>query len=558
MPHLRIRTKFILMGAIGFFTLTSIVILAYNMGKLGIDSIDRVFKDSKNVQSLQQDFIAPIFYLRELSLSLVVAPNEDFRKEIETTLDPLLFTIDENIKTLSEPIQEAWQNYKKELNQSRYYINAGFEEGAFINVNTKERDQFYTLISTLQAAQTEQLNASSQTYLNAKNSIGKMHLTIIGVSLFLSILSLLLGWIVIRKIAISIERVKSGLFEFFDFIKQKKISQKSIAISLDSNDELGEMARAINLEINEAKEALRQDKEFIEAATYMLESLRSGNLQSRLDSNAKSKELNTLKSVINQMVDDLENKIQQEISRRTDQEKLLIQQSRLAAMGNMIGNIAHQWRQPLGEINAILMNLETRHKFNQFSNEFLEKRVQECNAITAYMSNTISDFQNFFKPSKTKEIFDIVEACKKAKNILASSLKYHQIKLTWEVPDSQYALGYPNEFSQAFLNILSNAKDVLTQCKIQNPCICITITTGEQYILIKVQDNGGGIVPENLERIFEPYFTTKHAKQGTGIGLYMAKTIIEHNMDGYLNANNTKSGACFTIKLRKTNKKSDT
>jgi signal transduction histidine kinase len=553
MLRLRIRTKFIFMGAIGFFTLASIVILAYNMGRLGIDSIDRVFKDSKNVQSLQQNFIAPVFYLRELSLSLVVAPNEDFRKDIEETIDPLVATIDSNIQTLSKPINEAWQEYKEQLNQSRVYIDEGFEEGAFINVNTKERDQFYTLVSTLQEAQSEQLNASSQTYLDAKERIGNTHWTIIGASMLLSLLSLGLGWLVIRKIALSVEQVKLGLLEFFDFLKQKTMTQKPIAIGIDTNDELGDMAQAINLEINEAKNALRQDMQFIESATQMLQSLKEGNLQSRLESSAKTKELNTLKDVINQMVDDLENKIQQEITQRTDQEKLLIQQSRLAAMGNMIGNIAHQWRQPLGEINAILMNLETRYKFKQFDEDFLERCVKECNAITAYMSNTITDFQNFFKPSKTKEVFNIIEACKKAGNILASSLKYHEISLQWEIPKPQSALGYPNEFSQAFLNILSNAKDVLIQRQIPKPCICITITSGEQYILIKVQDNGGGIVPENMERIFEPYFTTKHAKQGTGIGLYMAKTIIEHNMDGYLNAINYPNGACFTIKLPKFN-----
>lgn len=537
------------MGAIGFFTLASIVMLAFSVGNLGIDSIDRVFKDSKNVQSLQQDFIAPIFYLRELSLSLVVAPNEDFRKDIEATIDPLLNTIDTNIQALDKHIINAWKSYKEQLNQSRVYIDEGFEEGAFINVNTKERDQFYALVSTLQEAQSKQLNASSQTYLDAKKRIGSMHWTIIAASLLLSFLSLGLGWTVIRKIALSIEQVKSGLLEFFNFLKQKSMSQKPIAIGLESNDELGDMAHAINLEINEAKNALRQDMEFIESATRMLESLKEGNLQSRLDANAKTEELNTLKNVINQMVDDLENKIQQEITQRTDQEKLLIQQSRLAAMGNMIGNIAHQWRQPLGEINAILMNLETHYKFNKFSEEFLENSVKECNAITAYMSNTIADFQNFFKPSKTKEVFDIVEACKRAGNILASSLKYHEINLVWKIPKPQSTLGYPNEFSQAFLNILSNAKDVLIQRQIPEPCIHITITSGEQYILIKVQDNGGGIIPENIERIFEPYFTTKHAKQGTGIGLYMAKTIIEHNMDGYLNATNTPEGACFTIKL---------
>lgn len=551
-PRFRIRTKFFLTGFVGFLTLMSIVMLAYSMGKLGVDSLDRVFKDSKNVQSLQQDFIAPVFYLRELSLSLVVAPNEDFRKEIESIIEPLISTIDESIYTLDLEITQAWQKYKKELNQSRAYIKEGFEEGAFINVNTQERDQFYALVSTLQGAQTKKLETSSKTYFEAKEDIGNTHKTIIIVSALLSLLSLGIGWLIIRKIALSIELVKSGLLEFFTFLKNKSMLQKPIAINLSSNDELGDMAQAINLEINEAKEALKQDMDFIESATNMLQALKGGNLQSRLNALAKSEELNTLKTVINEMVDDLECKIQQEIDRRTDQEKLLIQQSRLAAMGNMIGNIAHQWRQPLSEINAILMNLETRYKFKKFDEFFLEECVKECNTITAYMSNTISDFQNFFKPSKTKEIFEVVEACQKAGNILSSSLKYHEILLLWDIKTPYKVLGYPNEFSQAFLNILSNAKDILIQREVKNPFIRISISSGDHFILIKVQDNAGGIVPENIDRIFEPYFTTKHAKQGTGIGLYMANTIIESNMDGFLNAHNCVEGACFTIKLLKT------
>jgi signal transduction histidine kinase len=555
MTRLRIRTKFILMGFLGFLTLASIVLLAHNIGKLGIRSLDLVFKDSKNVQTLQQDFIAPVFYLRELSLSLVVAPNEDFQKEVETTLVPLLAELDVIMNTLDKEISAQWQEYKAQLNQTREFLHEGFEEGAFINANTSERQAFYALVSSLQDAQAKQLEASAQTFVGAKESIDETRWTITIVSILLTLLSLTLGWLVIRKIALSIERVKAGLLEFFDFLREKTMIKKPIAIELDTHDELGEMAKAINIEIDQAKQALKQDMEFIESATQMLHALKEGDLQTRLQAHAKTDELNALKKVINQMVDDLEYKIQREITQRTDQEKLLIQQSRLAAMGNMIGNIAHQWRQPLSELNAILMNLETRYKFKKFDEDFVEHCVKECNNITAYMSNTINDFQNFFRPSKTKEFFNVVEACQKAGNILTSSLKHHNIELEWSVEKSYEVLGYPNEFSQAFLNILSNAKDVLIQREVQMPSIQINISAGVQCILIRVYDNGGGIKEENLERIFEPYFTTKHAKQGTGIGLYMAKTIIENNMDGYLNAHNTDAGACFTIKLNKPSSK---
>lgn len=167
------------------------------------------------------------------------------------------------------------------------------------------------------------------------------------------------------------------------------------------------------------------------------------------------------------------------------------------------------------------------------------------------MSNTINDFQNFFKPSKSKVVFEVNEACQRASAILQASLKYHLIHFYFEESETSNILGYPNEFAQAILNILSNAKDVLIDRQIQDPFIRISVKRGEKYTLIKIEDNGGGIAPEYFERIFEPYFTTKHAKQGTGIGLYMTKMIIENNMNGIIVVNNTSKGVLFTIKLKR-------
>ena len=545
-----IRTKFILLGAIGSIALVTIVVLALNISKLGLDSIDTVYKDSKNVQNLQHNFIAPVFLLRELSLSLVVAPNDDFRKQIQMKLDPLVELLDNKFKNLNSDAQNGWNEYKKYLEITLNYINENFEEGAFINVNRDEREKFYALVSILQKLQSKELNKSLNTYEGAKNIIGQNRFLIITVSIILAIFNLFLGSFIIVKIAKSVEEVKAGLGRFFYFLRDRNNVKGIVGITLDTSDELGDMAKAINTEIEKTKITLRQDIKLIESATQMVKEIKNGNLDSRLEVCAKTDELNQLKFMINSMVNDLEMRIQEEIGRRTDQEKLLIQQSKLAAMGNMIGNIAHQWRQPLGELNAILMNIETRYKFKQFDENFIENSVQKCNKITTHMSHTINDFQNFFKPSKTKESFDVVQACKKASSILKSSLKYHNIDFQCDFNKEKEVYGYPNEFSQAFLNILSNAKDVLIQREIKSPFIKVTISSGNKYVLIKVEDNGGGIEEKNLHRIFEPYFTTKHAKQGTGIGLYMSKMIIEDNMQGVLNAENLNKGASFTIKLR--------
>ena len=310
------------------------------------------------------------------------------------------------------------------------------------------------------------------------------------------------------------------------------------------------MAKQINKNIEIIQANLEQDSKLIEDATNVVEDLKLGNLDRRLVASGNSDQLNLLKAVMNEMLDNLELRIQQEIDERTRQEQLLIQQSKLAAMGNMIGNIAHQWRQPLGEINALLMIIQVRQHFDDFNEAFLTEKIEECNRITAYMSNTISDFQNFFKPSKDKEIFEINNACERASSIIQASLRYHSIEFSFNPADEIKVLGYPNEFAQALLNILSNAKDVLTDRNIENPFIRMSVKKGEKYTLIKIEDNGGGIAEEYIERIFEPYFTTKHAKQGTGIGLYMTKMIIENNMNGIVTVKNTEEGALFTIKIK--------
>ena len=166
------------------------------------------------------------------------------------------------------------------------------------------------------------------------------------------------------------------------------------------------------------------------------------------------------------------------------------------------------------------------------------------------MSTTISDFQNFFKPTKNKKDFSVLDACKKALSIINASLKNNKIQLIFDIKEDNIIHGYASEFSHAILNIISNAKDALVSRAIEKPEIKISIKTGKEYTIIKISDNAGGINQEDINIIFEPYFTTKHAKRGTGIGLYMTKMIIENNMQGYVNVRNTNKGALFTIKVK--------
>lgn len=245
----------------------------------------------------------------------------------------------------------------------------------------------------------------------------------------------------------------------------------------------------------------------------------------------------------------LEERVQREIQKRLENEQMLMHQSRLASMGEMIGNIAHQWRQPLTELGATLVNIGFLWDIQKLTPTTFNDRLSRAEALIAYMSKTIDDFRNFFASDTHKESFCINEAVHKALMLLESSLKNHHITLRINEDDVCTTTGFPNQFSQALLNILGNAKDILIERRIADPCICIELTCKEGKNIITISDNGGGITLNPIEKIFEPYVSTKHATSGTGIGLYMTKTIIEKNAKGTLRAYNSDTGAVFEITL---------
>lgn len=549
--YLRIRYKFFMMAALGMIAIVLMSVLAQSISRDGFQRLRDVFDDSKKVQHIQRDFIAPLFRAREITLALVTAPNNDYRAEIKKELIPLIEKLDKAFPLLeNDEIQIIWNNYKKLIAITDAYMQSGFEEGAFTNVNNVERKQFYILISDLEKIQEIQLDNSLFTFEKAQNNFYAKQDLIVSGAILVVVLTLLFGFLIARSIVFSIDSVQNGLDQFFALLGRKIDKDAKITIELSNRDEFGDMAKKINTNIEIVRENLKKDLVIIEGATSVLNEIKKGNLTSRLKETASSEELNRLQSMMNEMLDNLNQRIIIEIDERTKQEQLLIQQSKLASMGNMIGNIAHQWRQPLSEVNAILMSIQAQKENHDLSDESFFSALDECDTILSHMSNTISDFQNFFKPSKSKSKFSLQEACKNASFIIESSLKYNQINYQVDVIENSEVFGYPNEFAQAILNILSNAKDILLEREIQNPYIKLTLERGNNYALIKIQDNGGGIEETIMERIFEPYFTTKHASRGTGIGLYMSKIIIEANMHGYLNACNTNVGALFTIKLK--------
>jgi signal transduction histidine kinase len=234
---------------------------------------------------------------------------------------------------------------------------------------------------------------------------------------------------------------------------------------------------------------------------------------------------------------------------KNKQEKLLIQKSKMAAMGEMIGNIAHQWRQPLSQLSGLFFDIESAYDYKELDKKFLSARINEADDLVEYMSKTIDDFKEFYNPNSKKEKFNLLENINKTLGIVNSSLKYHNIKVDVKVDENIYINGYSSEFSQVLLNIISNSKETALMRDVKSAQIQIYSKTKKDKITINLEDNCGGIKEDILDKIFEPYFTTKY-NYGTGVGLYMSKIIIENKMNGKIFAKNIKNkGARFTIIL---------
>ncbi len=235
-----------------------------------------------------------------------------------------------------------------------------------------------------------------------------------------------------------------------------------------------------------------------------------------------------------------------------DQQERLIAQSRSAALGEMFDNIAHQWRQPIAAINNAIINAEFALELGGMSTEEILETFRQINTYTEFLSGTIDDFRNFSNPDKEKTWFAPHEVIRQTIGILQGSLDANTISLTYAPSEEEQLLkihGPSGEFSQVILNILSNARDALKEYAIQNGHILITLTHAEDTIFLQIIDNAGGIPQTVLPKVFDPYFSTKNKAQGTGIGLYMSKTIIEKHFNGKLEAKNAKEGAVFTITL---------
>ena len=257
----------------------------------------------------------------------------------------------------------------------------------------------------------------------------------------------------------------------------------------------------------------------------------------------KTKELQELNKT-------LEQRVKEEVDKNREKEKQLLHQSRLAQMGEMISMIAHQWRQPLAAISSTAGTLKLDILMDNYKKEFFEKSLGNISDYSQHLSSTINDFRNFFKDNKEKQETKLEEIIENSLEIIGSTLNSDNIKLVKKYECNEIFYNYPNELKQVVLNLIKNAEDVLLEQSIKNPTIYLKTYLQKNKYILEVSDNAGGIPKDIMHNIFMPYFSTKKNKEGTGLGLYMSKIIIEDNCNGKLYFKNSDEGAVFTIELK--------
>ena len=283
---------------------------------------------------------------------------------------------------------------------------------------------------------------------------------------------------------------------------------------IKTSDEIGELSDSLEIMVEKIESSKKEIEKKVQDRTQELEDLN----------------------------ENLENIVKEKTDENIKQLETLQQQSKMASMGEMIGAIAHQWRQPLNEVSIGIQNLKYDYEDKMIDKAYLDQFIDKNKEVIKFMSTTIDDFRNFYRVDKDRELFDVKEAIEMTVSMQLAQLNNYNIKMSIE-GDGFDIDGFKNEFQQVILNLINNAKDALLENGVKDAKIIIKL----QGRSVSIQDNGGGIEQEILDRIYEPYFTTKEQGKGTGMGLYMSKMIIEENMDARLSVKNIDSGVEFRM-----------
>jgi signal transduction histidine kinase len=277
-----------------------------------------------------------------------------------------------------------------------------------------------------------------------------------------------------------------------------------------------------------------------------MKKVRDGDKSVRADEEGV-RELSELSHEFNRTLDALK-QLENEL---VEQEEIMIAQSRHVAMGEMIGMIAHQWRQPLTVIAMSANNIIVDIELEEVNEESFKNEAQNILHQTEHLSKTIDDFKNFFRPNREKEMVKVEDIVFEAESIIGKSIENNDITLSIEHDTTAPIAIYSREFLQVIINLLNNSKEALIDNTKENRSIHVEIKDTRDFIVTTICDNGGGIDEKIMKKIFEPYFSTKDKLTGTGLGLYISKNIIEKHLGGTIRVRNTQDGACFKLDIPK-------
>lgn len=337
-----------------------------------------------------------------------------------------------------------------------------------------------------------------------------------------------------------------------NFFEKKDVEEGSLDLKIVEYQELANYLQKLFIELLSNQQKLIVAKDKINSDMQMIKSL---NDTLELKVKAKTKELSHLN-------DTLKQKVLEEVEKNRKKDKQIIQQSRYAALGEMIGNIAHQWRQPLSAISTTSSAMKLEMQVGVASSEDIMKAFDNIMHYVNFLNQTIEDFRGFFRQDLKQEEFNMLDSLENTLKIIFAAYKDNNIKIVTNfIAKELLVMGSSSELSQVFINILNNAKDIMLEKNVEDKKIYILSKSNENTHEIRIFDNGGGVNEAIIEKIFDPYFTTKHKSQGTGIGLYMSKEIIEKKFNGTLSVLNKEinihhelfKGACFQIKIPKAN-----
>ncbi|MCJ8326101.1 MAG: ATP-binding protein [Campylobacterales bacterium] len=365
------------------------------------------------------------------------------------------------------------------------------------------------------------------------NNFDQLGLNQLKLAIFVFLFIFIITSLIVYRLSLSITKPFNILVKGINSISQRKYANKII---IKSNDEIELLA-----------------KEFNEMANKIY--------LSNLEIDKKNIELNEKNLLLEEFNQKLSASVENEISKNVKKDELLRQQAGLAQMGEMISMIAHQWRQPLSAIGTAIIGIQVKLAMNKYNfndkkdrNDFLEILNEKHNSVNEYvqfLSSTIDDFRDFFKPDKEKELVLLSDVIKQTLRIVEPSMLNKEIKINTYFDNDSKILLYKNELIQVILNILKNSEDNFSLQNIENKVININTKLLNETYIISISDNGGGIKASILDKIFNPYFSTKKEMNGTGLGLYMSKIMIEEHNNGALNVHNINNGICFEILFNK-------